>query len=191
MSSHLNLLPEEALRRQLIRRQARRWILIYLVFFLMAGGILTHSFTESRRSGTELEAAQRRFTPVNEMIQESEFFTGEIETLQRRESLALELSRNRSFLTLLGTLSNAAAECEDNVNVQSLVFQPNQNTSGQSAASKYELTLQGIGIDNLTVARFELELRNSGLFNNVELTSTGATKVGDHDAFMYTLVCHF
>ena len=191
MNSHLNLLPEGTLRQQMIKRQVRRWLIIYLVFFIVTGGMVIRAVTESRRTGTELEAAQRRFTPVNEMILESKSFAAEIDSLQHRESLALELSKNRSLLTLLGTLSNATAVCDDNVNVQSLVVDPVRKDGVGQATTDYQMTLRGIGIDNVSVTRFELELRNSGLFDNVELTSSGATTVGEHEAFMYTIVCHY
>ena len=111
-----------------------------------------------------------------------------LDELREREDLALRIAEERPMAVLLAILSQAALECDGNVCVTSLVLAP-AAAQKQAAAPRRVLQLEGLGVDNLSVARFAAALRDANVFADVRLKSSIETRVADADAVSYKLDC--
>ncbi|MCA9118967.1 MAG: hypothetical protein H6822_16770 [Planctomycetaceae bacterium] len=187
MKSHLNLLPMGYRRGQLIQRRLKQWSVLW---FLAAAATVLLGWTQwsqYQAGAAKLTALRIRYEPVAAMKTDVIALQEKIDALQRRESLALSLADERSMLGLVGLLSEARRACDGRVSIAHLSMQRNE---GDHAATSV-MTLSGVAMDDLAVARFTNALREANAFVAVDLRSTGSTKVGEIEARTYTMECTF
>jgi hypothetical protein len=192
MKTHLNLLPFSVRRNQLIKRALRQWVLAGSIAAAITAFAIWWRWNEAKQQQIALDAVMRQYAPLKKLEEESQHIESEVESLQNRERLALDLAQNRSLLTLIEQLSRAAKRCDGKVNINHLVMDANVRSArqdGEGDLSQSKLTLRGMGIDDVTIAQFVAELRDSNLFENVQLTSTGSATINDREAKIYTLEC--
>jgi len=194
MKRSLNLIPMKSLRRQTIRRALRQWMIISAVTLVGVSAVAWWKWNQTNDKQRLLQAAQLQYAPLKKLEEETDSLRKDSVSLEQRERLALELSQKRSMLTLLGQLSLAASNAGGDVNVNQLEMETETRpgeTDEEAATLESKLTLRGIGVDDVAIARFVAQLRDSQLFYDVQLTSTGSNKVGDIESKLYTVECAF
>lgn len=187
MTNHVNLLPMRYRQGQMIRRRIGQWCAVWA---LAATALTLTGWTHwstYRADVLKLESLTREFAPIDQMSREIDAITDRIDQLEQRESLVLELAAEESMLSLMGILSTAAGDCGGAICIQRCQLQ--RRDSGEQTLKV--LTLDGIGEDNLAVARFAAALRDAAPFRRVELKSTGLGAPTRVESRTYSLECVF
>lgn len=187
MKTHLNLLPYKHLRRQMILHTAKWWACIYVLAGLWLCVTGWWAWSQNSEQRIALDAVKLQYAPLQRLESDTTMYKQETESFQEHESLVLELSRSRSMLTLLGQLSISANNCGGLVSINKLLL----NSTAKDSRDSTKLTLNGVAVHDVAIAHFVAELRESGLFNAVKLTSSGSTFTGKIDSKAYSLECTF
>lgn len=187
MSTHLNLMPMSYRRRHLIVRRVRQWCAMWVLAIVLLSLLAWTQWSQYQSGVAHLDSRQREYAPIKKLAQEVKAIEGRIEDLRRREALSLELADERSMLSLVGVLSAAAESSGGQVAINTLRFE----RRGQGAEHANIVTLQGVAVDDFSVARFSARLRDAKAFSKVELKSTGDVSVGETEARSYSLECSF
>lgn len=187
MRTHLNLMPMTYRRRQLIRRRLWQWSVMWVFAMVVLSLAAWTQWSQYQRGVARLSARQREYQPIEQLGKEVAEIERRIDDLQQREALSLNLADERSMLSLVGVLSDAAKSSGGQVSIQNMQF----DRRGDGAAETNSVVLRGVAVDDFSVARFAARLRDRKAFSNVELKSTGDVKVGDIDARTYSLECSF
>ena len=192
MTTHLNLLPMKFRRGQIARRRLRQWCMVWLACGALMSSVGWARWNRSRQLNDRLMTLEEEFAPVRRMQDELRRLRRELEEVKRREALVLELAERQPMLTLFGLMSRAAAECGGNVAVLEVTF---HRTMEAGATGEEEspgvLVLEGVGVDNLAIARFAAAFRSSDLFREVHLKSTQEVVMNTNPAKAYHLECKF
>ena len=193
MKNSLNMLPLVYRRRVVRRRCVRAWVLV--------SGIVTASLVVwyvSERSYFELltsrlRVVQTEYSPVQSMEEAVNGVRKQLDELQTRETIALELAENQPVLTLVGVVSQAAARTGGQIGVAEMtLLRSSFLEKGQHPGkSKNVVTLQGKGLDNVAIAKFLAGLRDSGIFRTVELRSSGIQPTSLDQHRSYKVECLF
>ncbi len=199
MKYHLNLLPYPIVRRQLIWRRGLQWLALGAIALPSVISFTAWKWHEFQSLETRVHTARQRYEPIAKLENEIATFDQRIAELTEREKLTLELSQNRSMVTLLGTLAEAARQSEGKLAIGQFDLQSVQtgnsdnNSDPESPPNQahYRLTLGGISVDNVAIAQFVAALRDGNLFTRVQLTSTGTTTVNQITAKNYAMQCEF
>jgi hypothetical protein len=187
MKTHLNLMPMPYRRRNLIRRCLRRWSLVWLLAVFVLSLLAWTQWSQYRSGVVRLESRLREYAPIQELADETEQIQKRLGELQQREALSLSLADERSMLSLLGVLSHAAKSSGGQIAIAGLRFE----RRGDRPQQKNSVTLNGVAVDDFSVARFAAELREANAFSRVELKSTGDATVGKRNARTYSLECSY
>ena len=197
MKSHVNLLPYRVLRQQVVHRWLRRWLVIGCVAaaaMALAVGNLWHA---AQVAGTQREQLEEDYRPVKKANRDIQSLRAQIAKLQQQKAISMALSDNQPPLTVVGLISRAAQSCRGNVVVQQLEFKRAAVSKSKGSTTDHRLrgagllSLNGIGQSNVAVAQFAAALRDSGVFERVELKSTQAEKRVDGEFRNYSIECVF
>ena len=200
MKNYANLLPEDYRRRRLVRRRVLQWVLVAGV--VMAAALpLWAVQTQRLLSEQEMLHARRKvYAPTKAMLVEIPRMHSEMKELSQRDVMVRKLTDDRPPLAALGMISQAAASCKGQVRVfQMIVDRPptqpaadGEAEAAKSPASKPSLiTLQGTGIDNPSVARFVVNLRQTQAFQRVDLKSSVRGRMALSDVQRFVVECEF
>jgi hypothetical protein len=218
MNSHLNLLPLEHRVRETARRQLLHWCLVWALCAVGCGGVWWLKQGRCRAVRQRLEVAQRDCAPVKQTLRENERLRRELDRLLAKETVLGKLLDEKPPLALIGVVSRSARTCNGRLVVGSLLFRrherpsevdapaagkprarpansPAAGTKGppEPAAPKTEpwgsVALDGKATDNVAVATFVVNLRESGLFRRVELKSSVDKSSADEKVRTYSLEC--
>jgi len=219
MKTHLNLLPWRCRQRQMARLRLRQWLLPWgaalgavAVLFLIQGS--RHQAARARA-----EQLEEQCIPVDKLQEEIRGLRERAGALTRRESMLKPLEEPRPALTLLAMVSRSAEKCEGQLRVEKLVLRP-AGEAGKAAAAPASVpalpgpaggdtkaaataplparpastslvTITGIALDNLAVARFVVSLRQTGAFDRVDLKSSEEKAPTGQHVCSYTIECAY
>lgn len=193
MSTYLNMLPQSYHRQWLLRRRLWQWASLWGLFLLIATALFWVRYQEHQVLTTRLRVLENDYAPIKQLQDRLISCRKELADVQHRETLALRLSDRRSMLTLLGLVTRAAHSCEGQVSIHQFVLGAKKrgirNCAGESM--RRTLTLEGLGVNNLSIARFAAALRMSNAFCQVQLKSTAQKRIGSVSARSYSLECTF
>ncbi len=193
MTTYLNMLPQGFHRRQLLERRLRQWTGVWIVALLLAIAFGWVQHREDRDLAARLRGLENDYAPIKKLQTGLVSIRKELAEVQHRETLALRLSNRRSMLTLLGLVTRATHCCDGEVSIRRLslgVVKGRTNQRGGHAVLQ-TLALEGLGANNLSVARFAAALRTTNAFNQVQLRSTVQEQIGSVPARGYSLECTF
>jgi hypothetical protein len=200
MKNYANLLPEDYRRGRLVRRRLVQWAIVWSVVVATAlplWAIQTHRLTSERNTLRERRAV---YAPTKRMLAEIPRMQGEMKELSQRDEMVRHLTDDRPPLAALGMISHAAASCDGKVRIfQLIVERPPTPTKLAGDAAKAELlaakpsllTLQGTGIDNQSIARFVVHLRQTQAFQRVDLKSSVRGRLALSDVQRFVVECEF
>lgn len=187
MKTYINLLPMSYRRGQLIRRRLKQWCVLWLLAALATVLLGWTQWSQYQASATKLESLRIRYEPIDAMKGDVARLQEIIDSLQRREALALSLADERSMLGLVGLLSQARQACDGRISIANLSLQRNEGSDSTNSV----LTFSGVAEDDQAVAQFAGELRAANAFLSVDLKSTANQTVADIEARTYTMECTF
>ena len=196
MKTHLNLLPWQFRCRLLARSRVRQWSVVWGISFLITVGVcaLTHLQLEAGRR--ELQVQHDTSSPLKSLQTQNEQIRARLDQLHSHQSLLVLLEQTQQPLWLIGLVSRHARNGGGRLQVQNFSLKQLQpalrsGTEGIDSHNLAQLTLKGIAVDDLAVARFIVGLRDSGIFDSVELKSSIRTQVENISAREYSVECTF
>ena len=179
---HHNLLPDDWLRRLLIRRRLRQWAVVWIASFLvcLTASLVMH--LTHLRHRTRFENVRQAALPVQQTAKEVQQLQNRLKLLEGREALLGALESGSHPFQLLGIVGTSSHSNLGTIRVGDFTIstsQSSQNTSPapQSAAPvavshDVELTVSGIASDDIAIAQFVAELRSYEMFDKVVLVSS-------------------
>lgn len=200
MKDHLNLLPISFRRRLLFQRRIREWLAIWGAALIAAISLSVPGWLELHNRLRDLEERRRQVLPVQTLITQNDRLRRRITDLKSSQSLLKELETEHLTFHVLGVVSRSAAVCDGRVQVQFFSFDRSQSSlpadpgKDQTKAppvveERLVLSLKGISVDNLAVARFVVALRESELFSSVDLKSLAGAPTASPGVRTYLIEC--
>ncbi len=177
MSRSVNLLPIPNQRRFEHWRQGKRWLAIWssvVVALVVTQGLLT-----ARRGQTErnLEAAEASVAPLRRAEADARRLQAETETCRERVEASRVLEQTDATLALLQVVSDSCRDFGGAIELESLRLDESTSRkveAGQASAPRKQLRLVGAADADNRVAAFVRRLRESQVFELVELESSQA-----------------
>lgn len=201
MSIQSNLLPSHIAHRRYLISKVKQWLVVWL---LCACGLGALALMHQRESNDIRQLANRldeQVEPLRQLNEDRLAKNRQIQAAKARESW-LTTSEGNPPLQLLGIVSHAAAMNQGRVNVDRLDLSPaerkvkapaasskNAGTAKPKTRSVMELTLHGSAVDDLAVSSFVALLRESNVFETVELRGSERVELNDHNARKYEVAC--
>lgn len=197
----------------LIRARLVQWSVIWAGCSLILMGWWQ---VENHRLGTARDAMaimENRCTPVQQMQNQNVVLAKRVSELRSHQSLLTRLDDEQVPFRLLGLLSQKVADCSGAIRVDSLAIDrrlepetaaanPTRSTPASTTAAVAApksnaprmrevtaLTLSGMADDNITVAQFVGLLRDSGVFETVELVSSIGADTATQRGQTYLVKC--
>ena len=199
MKHYANLLPEDYRRRRLLRRRVLQWALVWGI--AMAAALPLWGVQTQRLLSDQQQLRQRRETyePTKAMLLEIPRMQSEMQELSQRDVMVRKFTDDHPPLAALGMVSQAAASCTGKVRIfQLIVDRPPTSTAAESkdaaqapVAKPSMVTLQGTGVDNQSVAKFVVNLRQSQAFHRVDLKSSVRGRLALSDVQRFVVECEF
>ncbi|MEO2013257.1 MAG: hypothetical protein ABGZ53_02700 [Fuerstiella sp.] len=206
MTSQPNLLPMSIVHRRCLTFRLKRWAAVWLVvLFATVFVSLSQLQTLSELECTAAKLAAKS-GPLRAIAAEQQQMAQEVEVIKERESWLTD-SDSSQTLQLLGIISSAAQKNKGRISVQTLsvmsfdrpVVTPESGTRTNTRSrgsneeevleQKMQLDLNGIAVNDLAVASFVAFLRESGVFESVELKSSIGQIFNHHETRGYEVTC--
>ena len=206
MTSQPNLLPLSIVHRRFLSSRLKRWAAVWLFAFVAAICVcLSQLQMLSDLEGTAARLAAKS-GPLREIAAEQHRMANEVEAIKERESWLTD-SDSSQTLQLLGIISSAAQKNNGRVSVQTLnvtsfdrpietadsraKYNTGKRRSKEDAVleQRMQLDLNGIAVNDLAVASFVAFLRESGVFESVELKSSVSQVFNHHETRGYEVSC--
>jgi len=173
----INLLPVRQLKKRAKARNQIVAVTIGFLFFLAALGGFTYlqmmKVSTLKTSIADTNREIEKFKPILAQIKEIEATQKELE----RKSAVIDKLKSDSSLTV--RVLDEVANIIDNERMWLLDL----NQQGGS------LSLNGVALDNQTVAEFMDDLKLSPYVSNVELTDSSLRKIAGRDLKSFSLSC--
>ena len=215
MKKYVDLLPQNHHRGALIRRRLMQWSAV-LGAAVVVGGVLTMiERNHLQEQLVQMNALENKYHPIVKLESEVKSIDAKVRELEKREAMTLQLADEHPMLSVLGIISRAAGKCEGTVAVTRLTLveradasalavanptnaasSPNGTHASAPAAPVIQkvLTLQGLGLDNLSVVRLVASISEEDAFERVELKASGSQS-GDRDGktsvLQYLIECAY
>ncbi len=190
MNTHLNLLPLTARRRNLFWLRIRQWSLVWTVVAALSAIGIVAQFSRIASQHYQLSVMEASTQPLRETQRELDQMLQRLTTLRSRESMLAMLERMEQPVQLLGIIGRSIGGDRPEVQVYDMIISPTQivqviketeKTAAQKAnvatpatrhVDRVQLKIDGLGVDDLAVARFVAGLREAGVFETVALKSS-------------------
>jgi hypothetical protein len=200
LKNYANLLPEEYRRRRLVRRRLIQWTLVWSAVLMAAlplWGWQSHHLSLKQE---QLRQRHEVYAPTNKMIRDIPRMRSEMRELSQRDDMVRKLGDDCPPLAALGMVSQAAANSGGKVRIFQLIVDRPPTQSGHLETKEAQqtsidkpslLTLQGTGVDNQSVARFVVNLRQTRAFHRVDLKSSVRGRLALSDVQRFVVECEF
>ena len=198
----INLLPPNTRLKIQFRSMLRRYVRIWCLAGLGAVACASVQVWECRQAAARIAALEDRCQPLYALQQVISEDRQQLQQLEARSKQVSQLQPTDHFIDLLGVLVTAAQANGGKVHVQRLTVQAGQPTAqpiparGATATSPTgspavvsTLSLNGLAEDDEALAQFVTALRQSGVFERVELRSS--SQVAADSTRQYQLECRY
>jgi hypothetical protein len=186
VKDRLDLLPLAFRRKRLRHARLRQWGIVLGVCAAFALAICGQQHYELQLRQQGLQARRLRAAPLETVKAQNADLRLQLARIHDEQQTRAELESEQLAFHLLATVSRSAASCIDGVQVQHFSFSrtktrvssPAANADGQPGQPEQTeietllMTVKGIGTDNLVVSRFVVALRDSQVFEKVDLKSS-------------------
>jgi hypothetical protein len=204
MKNHINLLPFEFRRRQLIRARVGQSCVVAGSAVIAIAVVLWSQHVSLRALRGEATRLDLQCEPLRQTTLENSRIEQRVQELTNRQSLLSEIESTQKTLSLIGIVSRSARRGGSRVQVRQFSVQRIRSVSNNPPAAsikedvksendaqhpQMKLTLSGVAMDDLAVAKFVVALREDGVFNVVELKSSLEGGAGDHMFRQYQIEC--
>lgn len=194
MRTAINLLPASFRRQQILRRRVVQWTSIISAVLITGWGWHWYEMREDRQLTQQLETLSREHAPTQAMLKQLVDMRKQLKELEQQETVAKELDCQRNALTLLGVISDSAQKSKGRLRVTKFDINNFQGFSGgndNAAVKAAGLTLNGVSLDNPSVAELFDGLQNSGIFKRVELVTLKEREDKETSLRDYEIRCEF
>ena len=176
MKNMINLLPPSYRRQQLVRQRVLQWSAVVSGVLLLGWALHWYEAREYQALTQQLEVLRREHRPTQNMLRQLVQMRQTLVDLEQQEAIASELEGQRTALTLLGAISQAAQKTNERLRVMKFELSSFQSLHDAEAANAPAqepsgLVLTGVSLDYPAVTEFVDGLQSSGIFSVVELTS--------------------
>ena len=200
MNDFPELLPDSVVNRRFLTSRLRLWTGVWFITTLATLYVCCaqeQRMTDLRLTADSLAAQS---APLTVLQNEQRQMQKEVAAIQERESWLVE-SDSQQALQLLGIISQAAANNHGRISVRSLNLNSferaiddddQENARGneeKQLEQRMKLNLSGVAVDDLSVASFVAGLRESGVFESVELRSSERQVFENHESRQYDVTC--
>ena len=198
-----NLLPIEFRKRLLFRQIVRRWLVVaaWVVLPMLLGGLVR--YYQVCAEETHLEQLNATAEPLRKLTRSNNLLKGELEILTSKEAGITNKSNSELHLQMLGVISQYASSVGENIQVVNYKLEETtvtakkktapkrNNKAGTEAVSRMRLNLQGVAIDDASIASFVKLLERNEAFESVELKSINRTEIPQGTIRSYQIECYF
>jgi hypothetical protein len=196
MKDTINLLPASYRRQQILRKRAFQWSAIMSGVLVAGWALHWYELHEHQALSQQLEVLRREHQPTQTMLRQLVDMRQALGELQQQETIARELEDQRTALTLLGVISQAAQKTNGRLRVTKLELTNFQSlntaqAAGPSAGEPSGLQLTGVSLDYPAVAELVDGLQRSGIFSVVELNSMTERENSEDALRDYVVRCEF
>lgn len=189
--NHLNLMPVARRRRLLRRRRLKQWGLVVLLVVLGAFAFAVSEVRVNTIRESEADALARQYEPIKVMQDKIDAIKKQIETLTTQKQLAAELAKQKSIVSLMGLLSNAAERRGDRICIRRLILDSKRIETETGAHFERDLTIEGLALSSGDISVFSSSLEESNAFTRVHLESSTTRQIGRLEAQAYALQCTY
>jgi hypothetical protein len=195
MKTMVNLLPQSFRRQQILRKRTIQWVSIISVVLVTGWGWHWYDMREDRQLTQQLETLSREHAPTQTMLKQLMEMRQQLVELQQQEAVAKELECQRNALTLMGVISDTARKTKGKLRVMKFELNSFQSSSSGGPATNggkpIGLMLNGVALDNPSVAELIDGLQKSGIFSNVDLKALKEREDKDASLRDYEVKCEF
>jgi hypothetical protein len=196
MKNMINLLPPSYRRQQLVRKRVLQWSTVLCGVLLLGWALHWYESREYRALTQRLEVLRREHRPTENMLSQLVEMRQKLVDLQQQEAIASELEGQRTALTLLGVISQAAQRTNGRLRVTKLELTSFQSMHDAQAANvpaeeASGVLLAGVSLDYPAVSELVDGLQTSGIFSLVELNSMKERAGDDASLHDYEVRCKF
>ncbi len=202
MKDHVNLLPIGYRRRCLLRQRLRQWSIVWAVVAFALAAIWLERRSSWQVALEQVEDQEQQYDELRAIKIQTARLARQKLVFGKQQALVASLEHSPPPLLPVALISASAARCEGRVAVRHLVYNeetpPQQSVASPAAGGPDKapsatpaaapatplpvgkLTIDGVATDNVAIAEFVLGLRDSGVFERVDLKSaaTSATRSG-------------
>jgi len=195
MKRSINLVARDTQSRLAARRWLRRWAMAWLALLAGLGALGAAQWLSLNDAARAAEQLERRQPTLSALQARGGQLKRQLDALLDGQSLIAQLEPEQLAYQVLAAVSGSAARCGGRIQLQQLALarsspeapadrepraaaDPQDPSPGQPAGAPLEtphdtclITLKGMGVDNLAIARFVAALRDCQLFERVELRS--------------------
>ncbi len=187
---HINLLPFDYLQHQLIRRRIVQWACVWII---VAGAMVVVAWidhAEYAAMSRRLATLKQEYEPVKQLKQETHSLRAQLNDIQRRESIMLQLAVRQPVLTILGAVSQAAHDCDGHVAVTALAVNALRAASREQQHDNL-VGIEGIADSDAAISQFASGLRKLGIFQQVSLKKTTDREISGTKVRSYGIDCKY
>ncbi len=189
--THLNLLPTNRCRQQIMRRRLRQWSFVVAAAIVLALLVSWRDLASNADALEKAKAVERQYEPIQSMQTEIDEIRKRMKTLKTQQQLAAELAKQKSIVSLLGILSRAAKSGPDRISIQNLVLTRSRVESEEGANIHRALRLEGVALDSRDISAFSSYLEEANAFQSVHLDSSSTRNIGGLEGQGYILQCEY
>ena len=192
MKNKLNLLTGQVSQLGYVKKGLTFWC---VASGLAAGVLMWLTLEQNVRvtdSVNEVRNLEQKLVPVKYVSGQIGGLKKKLLELHKQQLINADLSSNQPTVTLLGTVSLAATDSA--IQISSLTLDPLETDVSKSIDDdprKFTLKLAGVAEDNISLARFAADLRNSNCFADVQLKSTVPEQLKHGLVRRYEIECHY
>ena len=198
-----NLLTWRFRQYMLIRRRLRQWAVVWTVV-----AVISLSWWQIRVHG--VEAAEKRVAlmetrhhPLKQMQLENKHLRDQLTKMNSHESLLARLDDEQVPYRLLALISLQVAERSGSVRIESFqltqsesvtdsaISEPEKHDPGDFERTQTQLVVRGIATDNMAISLFVAGLRDTDVFESIELKSSLAERVDNQRTQSFIIVCGY
>ena len=207
--THTNLLPLDFRRRLLVKIRLLQWSFVWGLSLIAFAALWAATSVDRQAQTRQLQTLERQCDPLRKMNADNKRVRARLAELEQRQSLLADLDTVQYPLLLIGIVSRGTHHSHARVQVRDFSLAPvallspkstksanqvkkkNEKQAEENVSARMRLTLKGIALDDLAVAQFIVALRDTGVFNAVELKSSLVTQLAGGQAREYFVECTY
>lgn len=187
MSRQLALMPDTALRRQVLGAASWFWGRVLLAAAVAAATLGGAEAWRCRAAIQARDALEAEHAPITQLKLEISALGSRIASLRQSEQLAIELAVRQPLTTLLARVGRSAAYAGGELFVEQFRFDRRRAATPEPSVST--LRLRGVARDTAAITRFAQRLRDAGLFRDVQLRYTASRMLARQPMTAFDLEC--
>ncbi len=208
--THTNLLPLDFRRRLLVKTRLFQWAVVWGLSLVAVVGLWAAKSVDLQSQTRQLQMLERQCGPLRKINAENKRVRMRLAELTQRQAVLAEFDTAQYPLLLVGIVSQGTHRSHSRVQIRDFSLAPVAQVSVKSTPAanqvkkindkkqeeenvpaQMRLTLKGIALDDLAVAQFIVGLRDTGVFDAVELKSSLVAQLAGGPAREYLVECTY